>query len=210
MTGVQTCALPISFVEVRQESQKDDKASKLGFLKKINFNVEKSKPVVNINAERDPFSVALERSFGSEKLFDETEPFDEPVLSSYDGPEVQSSFVPEPMPEISIQEATPTPMPKLQMSAKKEIEEPTFEPVDVQNEASVEITHKAEPFFNVKAPENLTDTQRTINELKKEWDDLTTHTEPVVQKEIIAQKIEEKEDELYPFGGWVDEDNYKK
>ncbi len=56
--------------------------------------------------------------------------------------------------------------------------------------------------------EILTTTQKTINHLKKEWEEMQQNEQPAPRKK--AKKEEENEDLGYPFAGWVDEENYSK
>lgn len=53
-------------------------------------------------------------------------------------------------------------------------------------------------FFSV--PDNVSETQKTLDALKKEWQEKETS---VAQKDKI-------DDLTYPFGGWTDAQNYKK
>ncbi len=60
------------------------------------------------------------------------------------------------------------------------------------------ILHSNEPVLS--APEEMTETQKTLASLKKEWADSNS-----------AMETKGSVDDLtYPFGGWSDEQNYKK
>lgn len=196
------------FVEENEQPKPVIKSfvSKIGLFKKKNENVEiheKSEPQLN---ERDSFSMALERSFGS----------DEPQLSS---PKISE-------PKIEVTEIT---LPTFGVK----IEEPSFseplfsdEPLVAKNEEPSFFTEKSyektfeSPLLETKEPtlENsfeLSNTQRTLDNLKKEWDEMKKADEPklstpqVTTLEPVA-KLAKEESYSYPFGGWTDEDNYHK
>lgn len=134
------------------------------FLKKINiFNRKEHSEEISqaSEAERDPFSIALERSFSD----------DEP-----EAPRLSTS------PEEDIINDVPNP----QVSFPKEKEE------------------RFEPKFETE----MTDTQKTLDDLKKEWTEnrqiLESDTPKNAESEIDENSL------AYPFGSWADEQNYKK
>lgn len=93
-------------------------------------------------------------------------------------------------------------------------EEPVFElspePLNSQNNTEkAETVEEAEETI-VKVPEdvsdekniseiNISDTQKALNGLKKEWQDMKTDNDG-----------ESEEDFAYPFGGWIDANKYQK
>ena len=60
--------------------------------------------------------------------------------------------------------------------------------------------------------EIMTDTQKTLDNLKKEWAEMDNrNTSPFVQETNIEKKDDlDEENFAYPFGGWTDEKNYQK
>ena len=87
-------------------------------------------------------------------------------------------------------------------------DEPHFEietpaPAEDTETASVDENLQPEVLLSDKENEGeLSDTQKKLNDLKKEWADL----------KIESQQENEKEEEnlTYPFGSWTDEDNYRR
>ena len=66
-----------------------------------------------------------------------------------------------------------------------------------------------QPAVVADAPEKLSDS------LKKEWAEMTMPQAAIPEKTIAVQAEEKNENEdeentAYPFGGWVDEENYNK
>ena len=144
---------------------------------------KKEEPETPLN--RDPFSIALERSFGEEDK-DSFEDSSEPKLSSE-----KEDFADEPRFEIS----PPAEFNQEEISYSKEEPEAKEDSVPVSE------------------PEEISDTQKMLDSLKKEWENF-----PIAEK---ANQDEPKETEnksptiseenlAYPFGGWVDEQNYNK
>ncbi len=96
--------------------------------------------------------------------------------------------------------------------------EPSFElspePLNVQNETADNVEEKNEETENslksasgyysseeeIVSKIEVSDTQKVLNDLKKEWQDIEVS---------VAQKKED-EDFSYPFGGWADADKYQK
>lgn len=111
-----------------------------GFFQKI--NPFKKKTIATENFVKDPFSIALERSFSVED------------------------------------------------TVAKEEEKPFFSDAE-----QAEFVAKAD----------ITDTQKTLDNLKKEWKETRHSGEPAVSQ----NKIEE-DNLIYPFGSWADEQNYQK
>lgn len=143
-------------VDEPEEEPKESILKKIKIFKKKNIE-EHREP------ERDPFSIALERSFGSE------EEIEAPRLSMSPG---------EDLPEVP--------------------EEPRIELPEP----------KPEPEEELAAPEiivEMTDTQKTLDSLKKEWAEVKI---PV--KEDKREEDIDEENLAYPFGSWTDEQNYRK
>lgn len=145
--------------------------------KKKDYEPVKSEPRVEIE---DPFSMALQRSFGS----DETK--DEPCFSS-------------PMFEPIEEESS---MPEIRINAEPE--------VAIENEFFIE---KPAPEIEIEKkvlreePVEFSNTQKTLNNLKKEWDEM----KKAEDRAFAKPKAKEEEENLsYPFGGWTDEENYSK
>lgn len=152
------------------------------------------------NAEdngRDPFSMALERSFGSESAPEEPKisapVFEEESLAT----------------EIRIEKETYN-EPSLSNEPKFEISMP-----EPQEEAEM-----AAPFVEKEERVQFNNTQKTLKDLKKEWEVMRAENAPVVEEpfavkepQVTPQRVIEKvvdEDYSYPFGGWTDESNYNK
>ncbi len=142
---------------------------------------KKEEPEAPIN--RDPFSIALERSFGDNN--DDFESSSEPLLNS---------------------------------EKQDVVEEPHFEispPAEFNHEETVFLKDEQETKIAspIVEPEEISDTQKTLDSLKKEWENFPI-TEKGNQEE--PKETEEKspamneENLAYPFGGWVDEQNYNK
>lgn len=183
----------------------EDEAPK-SILGKINLFKKRNKEAPSArnessSRERDAFSVALERSFGASEDIPETPRLGlgpalaEPELMS--APEIapQPELQDEPRFEIGLpEEETPVlsastePRIEIASSFEPEIKTPVIEPS----------AEKAEP--EIETP--LTSTQKTLENLRKEWDEFKTDTPS-------SAKVEE-ENLVYPFGGWVDEQNYHK
>lgn len=122
--------------------------------------------------ERDPFSMALERSFGTPAM-------EEPTLSMVDKEEIIIGS-----PIISNESF---------LSASSD--EPKFEISSPQIEQEDEV--------------RMSDTQKTLDSLKKEWAEIKIQNEPIVSSSFAKENKDDEENFAYPFGGWVDEQNYK-
>lgn len=199
---------PVPTFDEKQTSFEKKSSSLIsGLSSKIGAFIKKEKETVkNANEPliRDPFSIALERSFGSdtneneenlslensspklEASQDEADNFSpEIVLPSYPENENSRDIILE-----SLDEKTP----------------PSF---DTKEENKLDI--QPEP---ISVP--ITNTQKTLNSLKKEWEDMKKSSfeeTPSEKKEPEkAPSFEEAKEEVlsYPFGGWTDESNYNK
>lgn len=159
-------------------------------LDKINpFKKKEPEPLRENRAqERDPFSIALERSFGSV-------PEDETPRLRMSEETVSRESMPEP-----------------RLSPPEEAFEPKFEtePAEAPRFEESETVFQEQP-----SEEELSDTQKKLNSLKKEWAEMTMPQAAIPEKTIAVQAEEKNENEdeentAYPFGGWVDEENYNK
>ena len=84
--------------------------------------------------------------------------------------------------------------------------EPEFEEKDafsmaLEKNMAEEMT--AEHIENM-AEENLSQTQKTINEMQKEWEDFKR-----AENKSAAKNVDE-DSFAHPFAGWTDEENYSK
>ncbi len=166
-TVAEPVAKPKVEVQAPQTREEEPFYKKIGLFKKriIESNNLRKEP------ERDPFSIALERSFASEE-----------VVESHDvEPEVENNF------SLTVDEEPIREFPIIEMPAAKE---PEFAP-------EIFINPEIEP----------TDTQRTLDNLKKEWQEDTIIGENPSEEEII---IPAPENIAYPFGSWTNEQAYRK
>ena len=135
--------------------------------------------------EKDPFSIALERSFGSAG---NEENFSEPKISA-------PVFEEEKFHEIEISGGDD------QASGSAAESGPRFEisaPAGEEEENG--------PRFS--------NTQKTLNDLKKEWAEMRRSgdkepEEPAAESPAVSASSA-GDDYTYPFGGWTDETNYKR
>lgn len=177
-------------------------SSKIGsFIKK-----DKEQPIVLTESNaRDPFSIALERSFGSNKTEKE-----EPLFAT----EEKTPIIELPNEEDEIK------APEIVIASSQENE----------NNQELIISHPAEqtpPSFGMSVENELdikpepisvpiTNTQKTLNDLRKEWENMKKSsfdekTSENKEPEKAPSFEEAKEEVLsYPFGGWTDESNYHK
>lgn len=186
------------------------------------------------NNEKDPFSIALERSFGNN---------DEPQVPSISlpdradtnnlaTPEISVNSEEENVPKIS-RPGEEAAMPELiirydeedrienviplNTEAEPNVEEERRIPAFMfRNEPRLEREEESEaniPVLNIRddegvksevMTETITNTQKTLNELKKEWEDMRK------APQVSPAPAEKNEDLAYPFGGWTDESNYHK
>ncbi len=180
---------------VHRKTEKNDIKSfitSINPFKKKSEHFSKEEPKME---ETDPFSMALQRSFGEEPVFEE------PTVSapSYEEEAVsvhKISFPEEP--EIST----------IQVSQREEAEKEFFiSAPDFEQEE----TSSAPVFYREKAVEEteeapFSSTQKALNNLKKEWEEMKKIEEPV----SVKKADEDETSYSYPFGGWTDEENYSK
>ena len=154
-----------------RSNNEEDTTEKKSFFSKIvsirrpqNSVLAKSFPKI----EKDPFSIALEKSFGEEETILPQEP------------------------HISLPDES-----------------------DIKDVISLSALQKETAEDDVALVEDnkpmITDTQKTLDNLKKEWAEMeTSETSPIVSQ---TENNDDKEDEdifTYPFGNWTDEKNYQK
>lgn len=126
-----------------KEDVNDSQTSSFSLLNK--FNLFKKKTEKNESEiVRDPFSIALERSFGDE--------YNE----------------------------------------------------ETAQEPKIIFGTEDDSIHQISEPEE-TDTQKTLENLKKEWSDNLQ-----MKKEDVSKVIQEETDMIYPFGSWADEQSYRK
>lgn len=138
--------------------------------------------------QRDPFSIALERSFGSEDSSDTTNEPEFGIKPSRDTEAFAPSF--------DAPVATPEPEREIFVEAREgyKAEEPVF----------------------AKAPREeipiVSNTQRTLDSLKREWENMRAPqvTAPRPTQPDTPEKEEAEDNFTYPFKSWVDEENYHK
>lgn len=129
--------------------------------------------------EKDPFSLALEKSFS------------DPIADDISAPEA----------------------PRLELPQEEEkeffLQAPEAEDKDVILPRPIPRTEEevAAPVICEEDKIGFTHTQKTLNSLKKEWEEMKkAETQPVPRKE---PELTRDEDYAYPFGGWTDEENYR-
>ena len=148
-----------------EETKPEEKKEKASILKKINLfgHKDSRKESDYQEPERDPFSIALERSFSNDSKVSAIEQAEAPRISM----PTEEEIVQEASPSISIP------------STNDYVSEPRFEI-------------------------GMTDTQKTIDGLKKEW------AEGAKTSQISESGRAVDENYVYPFGSWIDEQNYQK
>ena len=156
-------------------------------LAKLSSFIKKEKNEKSFDSEplsRDPFSIALERSFGSSA--------DDNIVEN------KASF-------SSSEDITP----KISLpSENTEENNPNDIIIDFPQE-DIALDIKPEP---INVP--ISNTQKTLNDLKKEWEDMKKSSSEIIEEDTKngSQKETTSSDEtlIFPFGGWTDESNYHK
>lgn len=178
--------------------RKTEKADIKSFITSINPFKKKAEPFSKEEPkieETDPFSMALQRSFGEEPVFEEPKvsmpSFDEEMSSS---PEISLPKEPE-ISEIRITPEDDREEREFFISA------PEFE----QEETSPAPVFYREKFTEKTEEASFSNTQKALNNLKKEWEEMKKNKELVSDK-----KTEDETSYSYPFGGWTNEENYSK
>lgn len=168
----------------------------------------------NESEDKDPFSMALERSFGFPNEDDEKS---EPQFENY----TSETSEPDEFKVYHFEEAKEDEgMPALNIQPKEESE---------KTETSIS---SESPFVRTSLSRfdedgiGFTNTQKALNSLKKEWQEMKSASEtklsrsapdflrrePVMSNPQRSQKspIKDDDDYAYPFGGWSDADNYSQ
>lgn len=168
--------------DTKAEEDNEPLLSKLNLFKK-----KKETPAMR---ERDPFSIALEKSFGSS------------TQEEVDDNERESFFREENFQELR---------------APSEFDE-TIEPDNTPHFDNDFQEHDEDvpqaPKIEAPKLETVSITQKKLDSLRKEWEELRA-TDPQMSslpEDKESKKTDETEEELnvaYPFGSWVDENNYK-
>ena len=180
--------------------------SKIGsFMKKENKVQE---PEVN-SLERDPLSIALERSFGNAEEENEINS-DMPTLSTPDTMEEDAPKAPQIVYPQEENNESIILEPQIEENNAPEIilddNNTDNEPYLVKEEEAPSLSIKPEP---IAVP--ITNTQKALNSLKKEWEDMRASSQQERNEPSLQAPQNEDEDRLnYPFGGWTDESNYNK
>lgn len=137
------------------------------------------------SADPDPFSLALEKSFGSSDPIEKTEP----VFESSE-PEIEEPLAP--VREIFISPAADEndmSMPEITLSKD---EEPS-----------------GLSLVSSSLEENFLSSREKLADIRREWEDAKTRNEKASES-ASAPKAGSDEDYSYPFGGWSDVENYNK
>lgn len=155
-----------------------DEETRNSFLKMFSpFKRKESKDEDEEPEEKDPFSLALEKSFSN------TGDISAPEAPRLEQPQEEEKefFLQTPEPENN-DIILPRPIPRT--------EEEVAAPI-IREEDKIGFTH----------------TQKTLNSLKKEWEEMKkAESQPAPRKE---PELTRDEDYAYPFGGWTDEENYR-
>lgn len=178
-----------------------------GLSSKIGAFIKKEKEIiteVNEPIVRDPFSIALERSFGPDTKENEENLSFENTSPKLEAPqEVIDNFTHE-IVSASYQENENSH--DIILESPDEKISPSF---DAKEENKLDI--QPEP---ISVP--ITNTQKTLNDLRKEWEVMKKssfeETSSEKKEPDKAPSFEEAKEEVlsYPFGGWTDESNYNK
>ena len=160
---------------------------------------ESSEDFTPANEEKDVLSIALERSFGNN-----TENKQEPKFNVFDINVQTNDGSSDNGPKFSINLPETASNPSL-------ISEP-----DNENSSELVIEPKEKSATSKRAPyAEMSSTQRTLDNLRKEWEDLKKAEGSSYESTASGNKekptAENDDDNLtYPFGGWTNEDNYNK
>lgn len=102
----------------------------------------------------------------------------------------------------------PAPIP-----AKHEDSEPRFETGKDDEEQVPAPKIEREEIIVTREEDRFANTHKTLNDLKKEWAEMRSATEPSQENKEPAGRADDKTEEenyAYPFGSWTDEANYHK
>jgi hypothetical protein len=182
---------------VERRGQKEETKKQKPRINIFNKKKEKSEKRVEpgtlaeaVEKEEDAFTMALRRSFGSE-----SEELEE------DADEIR-------------EEPQPTPVVAVEIDEAEEEKEELFINRGILENDTKEIIPEHD---HVKLPEELSNTQKALDSLKKEWSgfrskkekDKDSDTDERVEPEVGKPESRE-EDFSYPFAAWANEENYKK
>lgn len=173
-------------------------SEKFSFFKKKNEKAED-----DYYEKKDPFSMALERSFGHEEEDEKNFSVSGEGLTAVSENKEERESMPAPSLTAYNEEAS-----GFEKISEEKAE--TIEPVfDIRPAQEDETPVKAP----VVEPIPLSNTQKALDNLKKEWagmriQEQQKRREPQVGSEDV-QKANEEEF-VYPFGGWTDAGNYHK
>ena len=166
--------------------------------------------------EKDPFSMALERSFGATTL-NENDGREEPMFgeTAEDDSNSKADIKFYHLNEAKDDDG----MPELNISTREE-----------DDYGKNNITGASETFLGTKSSRfdnedgiGFTSTQKALNSLKKEWQEMKAASEPTLSRPapdflrrepVMSEQNKLKESPLtdddfaYPFGGWRDAENY--
>lgn len=164
--------------------------SKIGAFIKRDKN-QKSASQSNHDIIRDPFSIALERSFGEPTLSDPL-PENNDVHVSID---VNEETVPDiKLPSSEENNSQDIILPKINTD-----EPPSFA-------LNANVADKKEDSIEI----SVTNTQKTLNNLRKEWEEMKKSSLENSVEDELPKVVNSEETLSYPFGGWTDENNYHK
>ena len=143
------------------------------------------------SSERDPFTLALERSFGEPTLSDPL-PENNDVHVSID---VNEETVPDiKLPSSEENNSQDIILPKINTD-----EPPSFA-------LNANVADKKEDSIEI----SVTNTQKTLNNLRKEWEEMKKSSLENSVEDELPKVVNSEETLSYPFGGWTDESNYNK
>lgn len=194
----------VPFEERSQMSVLERPKVKLKFisvLKKIGLIKPRKRPIPiapEIKDEIDPLSLALERSFGAAAK-------EEPSFSTEYEEEIEIK-IEEPEFSISLPEN----------DAKIGEEDLIADDQDEESQELKEEDNSTDETEDEKSdPVEMTHTLKTIDALRKEWEDMKAPEKDVAEQPLAPSsdevESEEKDEEVaYPFGGWANEENYHK
>ena len=184
------------------------------FFEKNDFLDEEQKD----NLKKDPFSMALERSFGSTSDSYDTDIKIEPAVSmvkDVSSSEKEDNFKIHHFEEVADDEGMPAP----EISARQNDEDLEF--LSPEEEKSFFSTQNSR--FETDKGIGFNNTQKTLNSLKKEWQELKNsqenakirkapdflRREPTInQPTKVREDTMRDDDYAYPFGGWSNAENY--
>ncbi len=169
-------------VEKRISNVPETTSSRFNLGEKLSFFKRKKEEPSFDNEEKDMLSLALERSFG-----DNTTSRQEPSFSIDD---------------------TPTPLPETTNNFNV-VSEPEAKP---SAESVLSSTEEEKSKVKRMPFAEMSSTQQTLNSLRREWEEMKkAEGSPYAPENRKVRDIKAEDDNVaYPFGGWINEDNYHK